>query len=232
MHYQATALACWRDTIAVGLDSGDIVILDGITGIQTAILSRHSYWVTSLAFLPDGTSLVSGSIGRTIKLWDIQTGGVVKTFQGHTDLVGSVSISADCMMVASRSLDKTIHLWDIQTKECCCVIQQPTTVYHVRFSPTDPQHLMFVSDDKVWQWDINGHQINPTYDGSNIAFSPDGTQFVLCQEENIVVQCTDSGAIVAKFHMVNVRATLDRSSIRTPSERLCTVHVSLIQATS
>ena len=30
----------------------------------------------------------------------------------------------------------------------------------------------------------------------------------------------------------NVRATLDRSSIRTPSERLCTVHVSLIQATS
>ena len=32
--------------------------------------------------------------------------------------------------------------------------------------------------------------------------------------------------------IASVRATLDRSSIRTPSERLCTVHISLIQATS
>ena len=195
------ALTCWKDTIAVGLGSGNIVILDRITGIQTAILSGHTDWVSSLAFSPDGTSLVSGSVDETIKLWDIQTGGVVKTFQGHTDWVWSVSISADCMMIASGSDDQTIRLWDIQTEECHCVIKQQDWVYHVMFSPTDPQHLMFVSGHKVWQWDISGDQIKPTYDGFNIAFSPDGTRFVLCQGENVVAQHTDSAAIVAKFHM-------------------------------
>ena len=219
---RASALACWKDTIAVGFISGNIVTLDGITGIQTAILSGHTYQVTSLAFSPDGTSLVSGSYDKTIKLWDVQTGGVVKTFQGHTNRVWSISISADHMIIASGSDDKTIHLWDIQTEECCCIIEQQRQVYRVRFSPTDPQHLMYVSDDKVWQWDINGHQIYPTYDGYDIAFSPDGTQFVLCQGENIVVHHTDSGAVVAKFHMANSRA---RNCCFSPDGKLIAVAV-------
>ena len=108
-------------------------------------------------------------------------------------------------MIASGSDDNTICLWIIQTGECCCIIQQQDWVDHVQFSPTDPQHFMSVSGGKVHQWDINGHQINPTYDDSNIAFSPDGTQFVLCQGKTIVVQGTDSGAIVAKFHTANGR---------------------------
>ena len=80
----AFAIACWKDTIAVGLAYGQIVILDGITGVQIATLSGHANDVTSLVSLPDGTSLVSGSKDKTIKLWDVQTGGVVKTFRGHT----------------------------------------------------------------------------------------------------------------------------------------------------
>jgi len=83
------AITCWKDTIVVGLTSGDIIMLDGITGSQTAVLSGHTDYVRSLAFLLDGTSLVSGSDDRTTKLWDVQTGGVVKTFHvsGRTSAV-------------------------------------------------------------------------------------------------------------------------------------------------
>ena len=108
------AIAHWKDTIAVGCWSGDITVLDGITGSQTAVLSGHTYVVTSLTFSSDGTLLVSGSRDDTVKLWDVQTGGVIKTFRGHTDCVLSVAISADCTMIISGSSDKTIHLWDIQ----------------------------------------------------------------------------------------------------------------------
>jgi len=183
----AWALTCWKDTIAVGLESGDIIILDGITGGQIAIFSGHYRWVRSLAFSLDGAFLVSGSYDKTVKLWDVQTGGVVKTFHGHTNWVISVSISADCTMIASGSWDKTIQLWDIQTGGRCYVMEQQDWVYHVRFSPTDHQHLISVSGDKVWHWDINGHQTLPAHNGSHIDFSSDGTQFVSCQGENIVV---------------------------------------------
>ena len=63
-----------------------------------------------VVFSSDGTSLVSGSDDAIVKLWDIQTGGVVKTFFGHTQLVLSVSISADHTAIASGSYDQTIHL--------------------------------------------------------------------------------------------------------------------------
>ena len=201
------ALTCWTDIIAIGLETGGIITLDGSTGGQIAVFPGHPRWVRSLAFSPDGTSLVSGSHDNTVKLWDIQTGGVVKTFYGHTHWVVSVSVSADCSIIASGSWDETIRLWDIKTGECCQVIKQQDWVYYVKFSPTNPQHLVSVSSDKVWHWDINGHQTKPAHNGSQIAFSLDGTKFVSCQGEDIVVQNTDSGAIVAKFHIANNRTS-------------------------
>ena len=159
--------------------------------------------MNSLTFSPDGKSLVSGSDDKTVKFWDVQTGGVVKTFYGHTQLVWSVSISADCTRIASGSEDNTIYLWGIQTGECQYVVQQQNTVHHVSFSPTDPQHLVSISGDKVWQWKINGHQILPTYNGSCIGFSPDGTQVVSCNGGVVTVQDSNSRATIAEFHIVN-----------------------------
>ena len=205
LDHSSKALACWKDTIAVGGGSGKIITLDGITGMQTAILSGHIGFVVSRAFFPDGTLLVSGSNDQTIKLWDVQTGGVVRTFHGHTGYVQSVSISADCATIVSGSDDCTIKLWDIQTGECHHVIEQQNRVDHVRFYPLDPQCLVSVSDDKIWHWNINGHQINPAHNGSCIDFPLDGTQFVSCYGGDIVVQNSSSGGIVAKFHVASGR---------------------------
>jgi len=203
LDHMPTALACWKDVIAVCLESGNIITLNSITGIQTAILTGHTDFVKSLAFSPDGTSLVSGSNDKTIKLWDVQTGGVVKTFHGHTTRVRSVSISADCTTIASGSFEKTIHLWSIQTEECYHVIEQQDWVDHVRFSPTNPQYLISVSGHKVWHWNINDCQTNTAHTGSCIAFSLDGTHFVSCHEGDIVVQDSCSGRIVTQFHVAD-----------------------------
>ena len=196
-------LSCWNKTIAVGLDHRNIIILDAITGSQIATFSGHADEVSCLVFSSDGRSLVSGSDDKTVKLWDMQTGGVVKTFSGHTHWIHSVSISPDSAMIASGSYDKSICLWNIHTGKCYCIIEQEDMVSCVRFSPTDPQHLLSVCNQKVWQWDINGHQTGPTYDGHSVAFSPDGTQFVICDEKSVAVQNYSSGVTVTKLHMGN-----------------------------
>jgi WD40 repeat protein len=197
------ALSLWNNTISVGSEDNDIIILDATTGSQTAIFSGHTAEVICLTFSSDGKSLVSGSGDETVKLWDMQTGGVIKTFYGHTGYIWSVSISADCTKIASGSVDRTICLWDIQTGECLCVIEQQGYVHHVSFTPTNPQHIISISGDKIWQWDVNGHQILPIYSGSYIAFSPDHTLFALCNEGVITVQNSDTRATVAKFQVAS-----------------------------
>ena len=149
-----------------------------ITGSQTAILSGHTDDVNSVTFSSDGKSLASGSDDKTVKLWDLQTGGAIKTFSGHTELVISVSISVDSGTIASGSFDNMIRLWNTQTGECCCVIDQPTRVNLVKFSPTNPQLFLSGSNCEVWQWDLSGHQAGPTFDGYWADFSPDGAQLV------------------------------------------------------
>ena len=200
------ALAYHNNTIAVGSLSGDIIILDAITGSQKAVLSEHTKEVNCLAFSSDGTSLASGSDDNSIKLWDLQTGGVVKTFSGHTHRVWSIYISADLTTVASGSADYTICLWNIQTGKCHQIIRQQGIVDHVCFSPIDLQHLISVCGDKVWQWDTNGHQIKPPYNGSYMAFSSDGTQFVSCYGAVVTVKNSDSGVTVAEFHVASDNA--------------------------
>jgi len=93
LHTASLTTACWKELVAVGLDSGDIVIIvDVITGIRMPVIYGHAQLVGSLAFSSDGTLLVSGSDDETIALWDIQTGGLEKAHSGHTGRVRSISI--------------------------------------------------------------------------------------------------------------------------------------------
>jgi WD40 repeat protein len=44
----------------------------------------HSRHVCSVAFSPDGRTIVSGSWDNTLKLWSVSGGECLKTFQGHS----------------------------------------------------------------------------------------------------------------------------------------------------
>ena len=148
---------------------------------------------------------MSGSDDKTVNLWDVQTGGTIKTFHGHTSFVCSVSISMDNTIIASGSWDKTICLWDIQTGECCHIIDEFSGyTTSVTFSPTNPQLLISRSSDyTIQQWDTNGHQIGPAYKGTGVVFSPDGTCFVLWDRGIASIQNSDSGVIITTIHAPN-----------------------------
>jgi WD40 repeat protein len=80
-----------------------------IAGLESAL--------GSVAFSPDGMSIVAGALFGTMGVWDTQTATEKVKMTGHTVGIASVTFSPDGKLVASGSLDHTICIWDIGTGE-------------------------------------------------------------------------------------------------------------------
>lgn len=61
----------------------------------------------------DGKFALSGDNSGALKLWDIQSGKVIKTFSGHTGIINSVAFSPDGKYALSGCNDGTTRLWGI-----------------------------------------------------------------------------------------------------------------------
>ena len=196
------SLAHKKGTFAVSLYSGQIAIFDAITGSQMAVLHGHTELVRSITFSLDGTFLVSGGDDKIVKLWDVQTGGVVRTFCGHIYGIHSVAISLDCITIAS-GCRCTILLWHAQTGDSFCVIDGLNhQVTSLNFSPTNSQLLLSATHDgNVQQWGLDGCQIGPTHEGRGAAFSLDGTNFVSWGGQVATVRNSNSRVVVAELHV-------------------------------
>ncbi|MDB9539315.1 serine/threonine-protein kinase [Anabaenopsis arnoldii] len=143
-------------------------------------LIGHSHWVVSVAFSPDGQTLASGSVDKTIKLWDVKTGKFRDTLSGHSGSVCSVAFSPYGQTLASGSYDKTIKLWDMNTAKVRHTLTGHFNwVYSVAFNP-DGQTLASGGDDKTIKlWDVKTGKLCHTLSGHSewvrsVAFSPDG----------------------------------------------------------
>ena len=202
-HDSPHILAHWKDIVAVGF-SCQIIILDAVTGIQMSVLHEHTHLVWALTFSLDGTSLVSGSYDKTIKLWDIQTGGVIKTFQA-TDYPESVSISVDNATIACLYVGGRIGLWDTNPGGIC-VSTNYDQAHSAIFSFTNPRLLLIASTSgAVLQWNIDGPE--PVHgDGirsqcQRAAFSFDRTCCILPQGIAATVLSSESGAVIARLQI-------------------------------
>ncbi|KAJ2967832.1 hypothetical protein NQ176_g9478 [Zarea fungicola] len=79
----------------------------------------HENGVTCLQF--DQNILATGSYDTTIKIWNIETGEVLRTLRGHTGAVRTLQF--DDSKLISGSFDKTIKIWNWQTGECLSTLQ-------------------------------------------------------------------------------------------------------------
>ncbi len=57
-----------------------LACLAGKLELMSEKMNAHSKWIMSVAFSPDGTKIVSGSIDQTIKVWD---SGAPRALKSH-----------------------------------------------------------------------------------------------------------------------------------------------------
>lgn len=75
--------------------------------------SAHGSSVTCLRFTENGTTLVSGSFDKTIKMWDLK-GNCLITLLEHSRYINCIAINS--MILASGSNDRSVMIWDLTGK--------------------------------------------------------------------------------------------------------------------
>ncbi|KAJ7190085.1 WD40 repeat-like protein [Mycena pura] len=169
-----------------------ILVYDGPSNMNWSSLQKaiqgHTDKVESVAFSPDGTKIVSGSLDGTVRIWDSHTGAALGApLEGHTDFVRSVAFSPDGMQIVSGSDDRTVRIWDSQTGAALAAPLEGHTesVQSVAFSP-DGMRLLSVSPEgtvQIWDSQTGAALGASSLEGltswfESVAFSPDGMQIV------------------------------------------------------
>lgn len=140
----------------------------------------HSAGISAIAFTPDGRTLASGGIDKTVKLWDIAARRELRTLSGHGDAVTSVAFSPDGRTLATAGDDKTLRLWDVASgRETLTMRGHGAAVRAVSFS-ADGRMLASGSDDRTIKlWDpASGKELRTLKghggDVNAVALAPDG----------------------------------------------------------
>lgn len=127
-----------------------------------------------MAISPDGRFVAAGSLDKSVRIWDTQTGVLVERTegdQGHNDSVYSVAFSPSGATLVSGSLDKTIRMWKLnnagfgrggphpKSGECVRTFEgHKDFVLSVALTPDDAWVMSGSKDRGVQFWDPHtGH---------------------------------------------------------------------------
>ncbi|KAF6176245.1 hypothetical protein GIB67_023536 [Kingdonia uniflora] len=89
-------------------------------------LRAHTKEIYTIRWSPTGPGsknpnqkllLASASFDSTIKIWDVEQGKVLYSFNGHREPVYAIAFSPNGEYLASGSMDKSIHIWSIKHKK-------------------------------------------------------------------------------------------------------------------
>lgn len=183
--------------LAAGTDDAGILVVDSTTGQEKRRLRRNRDEEFPVAeFAPDGKSIAGAGPGRTVAVWNAETGKVSKTFKGHDEAVARLSFSHDGSRLAAGGAAGTVWVWDMKTGRLISRFNDedtaPQPVLSLAFS-ADSSRVAIAEHTRASLWNVNaGRRIMPFREPLSlhfdcIVFSPDGRDLVTAGNEGMKV---------------------------------------------
>ena len=173
-------------TLATGSRDCLLQLWDVTSGERKTVLSGHASGIHTIAFSPDGNTIVSGG-GSQLLVWNARTGAQTGEITGHLPNGWRIAFTPDGRTLASIGDRPTVHLWDAangQHKATLIGARIDDWVSSIAFSP-DGSTLAGGSGWHIWLWDVENRHLEAVVKGftgssvsgggiRSIAFTPDG----------------------------------------------------------
>ena len=161
--------------LAVGSSYGTY-FYDPVTLTDIRFISQDAI-VQALAFSPTDDMLASAGADGKLRLWQSNTGQLIKTLEGHLGPVLSVAFSPDGSMLVSGGMDTSVRIWRVSSGEQVLKLDGKHTVISVTFSPESTRLAAASDHGEILLWQAGNGTLLRELKGSpgtNVAFSPDG----------------------------------------------------------
>ena len=160
--------------------------------LERELTDAHSDTVYGLDFSADGRFLASGAADKFVKVFNVENGEHVRSYEGHTHHVMDVSWKADRTSIVSAGADNVLKVWNAETGE-----QRRTVSTHkkqvtsVEFVGLQDQFLSSSGDKRVVLHQAGDGKAIRDFGGSSdyvycSSISSDGTLVVAGGEDGIV----------------------------------------------
>lgn len=166
--------------LAVGDETGAVVVCDAFRGEALRTLTGHTGRVYALAFDRSGDRLATAGLDSDVRVWNPMTGECLHALGGHFTRVWSIQFSPDGTLLATADAEGVVREWDPRTGECLRTYEDHDgPVWAVRYSPDGTLLASAGEDHSVPMHDTATGEIVRTLRGHDAAiwwaqFSADG----------------------------------------------------------
>jgi GTPase SAR1 family protein/uncharacterized CHY-type Zn-finger protein len=160
--------------------------------MKPLVLKGHSEAVYAIVITPNGKQIISGSMDRTLRVWDLASGRCLTTLEGHSDLVEAIVITPDGKQIISGSDDTRLRVWDLASGRCLTTLEgHSDTIYTVAITPDGKQIVSGSMDSTLRVWDLASGHCLTTLEGHSddvkaVAITPDGKQIVSGSQDGTI----------------------------------------------
>ncbi|KAG2112521.1 WD40-repeat-containing domain protein [Suillus clintonianus] len=177
-----------------------------IQTIPAREFEAHTDTIRAVAIFPDGRRMVTGSVDKTLRLWGLKSGVVLKKMEGHRNAVRAVALSRDGHFIASGDYNGELIAWDQNTGISLTQIIKAHfgSIYSLDFS-ADGALLATGSLDgtvKLWStatWNLQGLPIDCHTAVYCVRYAPSGKQLAIATFKDVQILIADTKECIAHF---------------------------------